>query len=254
MMTTRRLNATAALAAASGLALALTACTSPQRPSEAGPNGSPGAEAAASSPVGESPAAAESSADTAVEAAAADAGDRSAADDPAQPNPDPAPPDADPAPIDIPNARAVDGVLTGGQPEPAHIEDAADTGYETVISFQPSDEAGAAELRERAEEAGIDYEVIPVAGAEGLTLQNAETFAEALEDAERDVLVHCASGNRVGAMYALKAHFVDGASAEEAEDIGERAGMTSLSDAVNDVLADDEDPHGEDAHSEDAHN
>jgi protein tyrosine phosphatase (PTP) superfamily phosphohydrolase (DUF442 family) len=58
-------------------------------------------------------------------------------------------------------------------------------------------------------------------------------FDQLLKDsAKEDVLVHCASGNRVGAMLALRARWIEGKSAEEALAIGKAAGMTGMTDAV----------------------
>jgi rhodanese-related sulfurtransferase len=42
------------------------------------------------------------------------------------------------------------------------------------------------------------------------------------------VLLHCASGNRVGAMLALRARWLQGKSADEAMAIGKASGMTGL--------------------------
>ena len=49
-------------------------------------------------------------------------------------------------------------------------------------------------------------------------------------------MVHCASGNRVGAMLALKAAWIDGASPEEALQLGVDAGLTRLHDRVATLL------------------
>lgn len=143
--------------------------------------------------------------------------------------------DGEPA-IDIPNARVVEGLLVGGQPDPHHIDEAAEAGYETIVNLQSPLEAGVDELAARAEEVGVDYEIIPVAGAEGLTRENAEALDEALEEAGPDAVVHCASGNRVGALFALRAHYVNGAPAEEAIEKGYAAGMTGLADDVRAML------------------
>jgi len=49
-------------------------------------------------------------------------------------------------------------------------------------------------------------------------------------------MLYCASSNRVGAMLALKAHWVDGESPEEALELGLAAGLTSLERSVRDLL------------------
>lgn len=144
---------------------------------------------------------------------------------------------------EIPNARVVsdvleDGksVLAAGQPDPEHLEEVAEAGYRSAINLQLPSEEGVEELREEAEALGLDYEIIAIPGADGLSRENAEAFADALEDAEPGVFVHCASSNRVGAMFALKAYYVDGASADEAIERGYEAGMTGLADDVREKL------------------
>ena len=69
------------------------------------------------------------------------------------------------------------------------------------------------------------YRHIPVDGAAGLTLEKARQLRELLADANGTVLVHCASGNRAGALIALAAADA-GATPEEALAQGRAAGMT----------------------------
>ena len=52
-----------------------------------------------------------------------------------------------------------------------------------------------------------------------------------------EVLLHCASGNRVGALLALAAVQVDGASPEAALTLGRAAGLKSLEPVVMERLA-----------------
>ena len=47
----------------------------------------------------------------------------------------------------------------------------------------------------------------------------------------------CASSNRVGAMFALKAIWLEGDDQEEAMALGKRAGMKSLTGTVEKLLA-----------------
>ena len=48
--------------------------------------------------------------------------------------------------------------------------------------------------------------------------------------------MHCASGNRVGGLFALKAFYVDGKTPEEALEIGRSAGMTRTEAVVRQEL------------------
>ncbi len=126
------------------------------------------------------------------------------------------------------------GVLAGGQPTAEMLVLAGDEGYKTVINLRDEGEPGTGE--QEVEEAGLRYVSLPIAGAEGLTAENAHAFARVLAEAELPAIVHCGSGNRVGALFALKAYFVDGVGAAEALELGRASGLTSLDSAVQVVL------------------
>ena len=57
-----------------------------------------------------------------------------------------------------------------------------------------------------------------------------------LAKAEGPVIAHCGSGNRVGALYALREHYVRGATPADALAFGKRAGLTALAGKVASVL------------------
>lgn len=134
--------------------------------------------------------------------------------------------------LGLPNERApLPGVLTGGAPTAEQLELAHARGYKTVISLLPETEAGDEARLARA--AGLRFWSIPIAGPSDLTEANATQLSAAMNElGAQPVIVHCASGNRVGALLALKAYYVDHASKEEAVVLGERAGLASLKAAV----------------------
>ncbi len=109
--------------------------------------------------------------------------------------------------------------------------------HRTFINLRPVDESGTGWEEEFAGAERIDFIRIPVAGAAGVTRMNAVRLAGALEDAGPDpAIVYCGSGNRVGALLALKANLVDGKTAEDALAFGERAGLTRLAPVVRELL------------------
>ncbi len=141
--------------------------------------------------------------------------------------------------INLPNWLVpFDNTLTGGQPTFDQLKKAGETGFKAVINLRTDGELPDPEQESTwVEGFGMKYFHIPVAGAEGLTLENTKLFAEALSKTENyPLIVHCKSGNRVGAMFALKAFHIDGKNIEEALLIGESAGLTSLAPAVKKVL------------------
>ncbi|MGR3173617.1 MAG: fused DSP-PTPase phosphatase/NAD kinase-like protein [Candidatus Scalindua sp.] len=141
--------------------------------------------------------------------------------------------------INLPNGLVpFENTLTGGQPTFDQLKKASKTDFKAVINLRTDGELPAPEQESTwVEGLGMKYFHIPVAGAEGLTLENTRLFAEVLSKTENyPLIVHCKSGNRVGALFALKAFYIDGKSKEEALLIGESAGLTSLAPAVRKIL------------------
>lgn len=141
--------------------------------------------------------------------------------------------------IDFPGARApFERVLTGGQPTADQLAWAARNGYRTVVNLRaPGEEGELPGEAELVESLGMKYFAIPLAGADELTTENASKLALALEDpAALPAIVHCASGNRVGALFGLKARAIDGLSVEEALEVAQRAGIARLAPALRERL------------------
>jgi protein tyrosine phosphatase (PTP) superfamily phosphohydrolase (DUF442 family) len=141
--------------------------------------------------------------------------------------------------VDLPNLRfPFDGICSGGRPRPPHLRQAADGGVKLIVSLCAASEYCGYDEAELAQSLGMRYVNIPIAGPPDLTAANARKLADALHQVKGSpVLVHCASGNRVGALFALKAHFVDGLAAEPAVTVGRSAGLTTLEPTVRYILA-----------------
>ena len=136
----------------------------------------------------------------------------------------------------LPNGKApFEGILVGGQPSPAQFEVLADQGYGTIVNLRGPDENGNTDPAQ-IESLGMQYFALPIIGADSLNEQNARKLGEILAQADAPVVVHCASGNRVGGLFALKAYYFDGKSPEEALAIGRQAGMTRTQAAVEQKL------------------
>ncbi len=155
---------------------------------------------------------------------------------------EPAPPPPAEAQVDwndlLPNPRQPkDGVLSGGQPTAGQLAQAAEAGFRTVINLRMPGERGADDEEAQVAQLGMEYVHMPINGAEGITEENARELSRLLETSEQPVLLHCGSGNRVGALLALSAYHVEGASAEEALQYGLKSGMTRLESTVREHLA-----------------
>lgn len=138
----------------------------------------------------------------------------------------------------LPNGRRpAPDLLTGGQPSAEQLEAIAAAGYRTIVDLRPEGEPGApADEAARAAALGLAYVRIPIASAGDLTEEKARELDRVLDaEGAGPVVVHCAAGNRVGALLALRAAH-DGAAPEAALELGLDAGLTTLEPAVRERL------------------
>lgn len=140
--------------------------------------------------------------------------------------------------LGLSNARMpLPNLVTAGQPTVEQLDALADAGYRHFISLRPSQERGAGWEEEHAIGRPFEFERLPISGREALNRDNVEAFAALLESVgDQPTVLYCGSSNRVGAMLALKAFWVDGAEADAAFELGQNAGMTGLSDPVKELL------------------
>jgi protein tyrosine phosphatase (PTP) superfamily phosphohydrolase (DUF442 family) len=129
------------------------------------------------------------------------------------------------------------GLILGGQPTVEQLEALEDAGVHSFISLRPEAEDGAGWEENYTEGTGTAFSRLPISGVGSLTKENVETFARLLNERNDETTVlYCASGNRVGAMLALKSFWVDGIDAETSFNLGVKSGMTSLTAAVGEML------------------
>lgn len=143
--------------------------------------------------------------------------------------------------VSVDEIRADAGVIAGaqfvatGQPDQDVLAMASEAGFTTVIDLRGESEDRGMDEAAAVEELGMQYISLPVAGAAGVTFENAATLDKYLAEADGPVFVHCRSGNRVGALFALRAAAA-GASDEDAIAAGKAAGLGSLEKAVREQL------------------
>ncbi len=128
------------------------------------------------------------------------------------------------------------GLYTGGQPGTDDWSALAAAGVRTVVNLRTADELQGRDARAEAEAAGLRYVEIPVAGAAGIDAGKAAQLSALLSGADGQVLVHCASGNRVGGLLAV-AMAQSGMPEEEAIAFGRSAGMRSTEARAREVIA-----------------
>lgn len=137
----------------------------------------------------------------------------------------------------LPNLRQVDDQLySAGQPDPEQLRQLAAAGVRTVVNLCGDGECDWNEAA-RVEEHGMRYVHLPVCGPQDVCVERARELDGVLADAGNyPLLVHCGSGNRVGALFALRAQACLGCSPETALDAGKRAGLSGLEPHVRACL------------------
>lgn len=128
------------------------------------------------------------------------------------------------------------GVYSAGRLQPADLVWLRANGLRHVIDLTDDAETPDFDEAARVQALGVRYDNLPIRGAESLTLENIRTFDALLRVSDRPVLVHCSSSNRVGAVAALRAAWIDGVDAEAAIAEGKRWGLKGLEPAVREVL------------------
>lgn len=127
-------------------------------------------------------------------------------------------------------------LITGGQPEASAWSTLAAQGVTTVINLRPQAEMGERDEAAEVTRTGMVYREIPVAGATDITEAKARELWTLLEQSKGDVLVHCSSGNRVGALLAVGAATAGGETPETALELGKRAGLRGAEPRVRELL------------------
>lgn len=131
----------------------------------------------------------------------------------------------------------VDGITSAGQPTEAALKVFADSGYVAIVDMRGADEdRGMDDEKGVVEGLGLEYVAFPIVDENELTFDRAKALDELLQSYDGPVLLHCGSGNRVGAILALR-RSLNGASDVEALQYGKEGGMTRLEPIIEKRLA-----------------
>ena len=133
-----------------------------------------------------------------------------------------------PAPPGIVNFSRVGAtVACGGATEPSAMAALAAEGFKTVINLRLLSEPGVADEEAIVTKAGLTYLHLPM-DSMAPTVAAAEHFLAVIADpAIQPVYIHCASANRVGAVWAIKRVVQDGWTREQAIEEGQAIGLKS---------------------------
>ncbi|MCA9233832.1 MAG: protein tyrosine phosphatase family protein [Planctomycetales bacterium] len=152
--------------------------------------------------------------------------------------------DDGPAPLEAADLGSVEpahragDLYLAGQPSKDDIARWARKGYHTVVNLRKPDEIDWDEGR-AVRVAGMNYISIPVGSADDLTDEVFSKVRKLLGDPERRPLVlHCASSNRVGAVWMPYRALDEGVSERDAVEDAARAGLrsTDLSQKARDYI------------------
>lgn len=139
--------------------------------------------------------------------------------------------------VEVGAVQPVNGITSAGQPDQAAFKVFANSGYAAVIDLRTAGEERGLDEQAVVEELGMDYLSLPI-GSDGISFENARALDELLGAYNKPVLVHCRSGNRVGALLALRAS-LEGADDAAAIEAGKQGGLKSLEGEVRGVLDND---------------
>ena len=128
------------------------------------------------------------------------------------------------------NVTRVDAtVACGGATSAAAFPELKKLGFASIVNLRRESEPGAdiPGAKSAAAEAGLTYIHIPVDGANP-SADSAHAFLKAVTNpANQPVYIHCASANRVGAMWLIKRVVIDGWDLDRATAEAEAIGLTN---------------------------
>ena len=143
-----------------------------------------------------------------------------------------------PALQQLPDARfPVANKVVTGTLDASQIASLPRAGIRHIVNLRPAEEHPSLDEARVANEHGLEYHAIPIKGAQSLTLENAKALDRVLgEIGDEPTLLHCSSGNRVGALIAVREAWIKGKSPEEAVGIGKAWGLAGLEESVRALL------------------
>lgn len=129
-------------------------------------------------------------------------------------------------------------IIGAGQPHATQWPQLAAAGIRHVINLRPEAEQPGEDEAAQVAAAGMRYHHLPIGSAEDFSPAAVRALDAMLADADgAPVLLHCATSNRVGALMALRAGWLQGADPDAAVAVGRDYGMTRLEPLVRALLA-----------------
>ncbi|CAM4346437.1 fused DSP-PTPase phosphatase/NAD kinase-like protein [Pseudoalteromonas ostreae] len=128
-------------------------------------------------------------------------------------------------------------IYTAGQPSKEQFQQLAEQGIKYVINLRADGENNWDE-QALVSNLGLQYFSLPISSRADINIENAKKLQQLLAQAsESPTLLHCASGNRVGALIALYNATELNQPIEKAIETGKQWGLKGLEPVVRDAIA-----------------
>ncbi len=138
--------------------------------------------------------------------------------------------------FDMMNANSPsENIVTAGQPSINDLKQLAKQGTKIVINLRTEHEFSEFDEKDVVEKLGMKYVSLPIAGMNGITVDNAQRLHFVLSD-KKPVFIHCASSNRVGGLLALREFKFNNKNIKESLQLGKNAGMKSTEKRVKSLI------------------
>ncbi len=126
------------------------------------------------------------------------------------------------------NSARVGDLLIGGQPLTEALAGLKDDGYRTIVTLRAEGELDWDEQRV-VDSLGMRFVSIPMPGPVDLiTNDQVEQFDAVMQLGNGPVVLHCGSGNRAAALWAIWLVEKKGVKPTEAVELAEKAGLTRM--------------------------
>jgi uncharacterized protein (TIGR01244 family) len=134
----------------------------------------------------------------------------------------------DPLAKEIPNyVRPAGTIAFSGQPAEETFKKLKEAGYKTILNLRPADELSFDE-KKVVEELGMTYVNIPITTF-SITDEKVSQFTKVVGDsANKPLLIHCGSSNRVGGLWYIYRALTDKVPEEESLEEATAFGLRSL--------------------------
>lgn len=139
--------------------------------------------------------------------------------------------------VGVKNSVKVGDMIIAGQPTEEGLKQLSGLGYKSVVSARGVDEVDWDEAA-AVNTLGMRYFSVPMGKPlVAITDDQVAQFNEAMQNAAKPVVLHCGSGNRAAALWAVWLVEHQGMDADKALKLAEEAGMRSMRSLAEKRLA-----------------